>query len=141
MHMYMHIWVCVCKYATQSVVGIHAECAKTSAQCVWSKWESLSRLLLVRWCDASGRITTNGSILKQWVLLLVVPDVFCHTWSAFLPNSWYLGHIFDLIPMLTNKKSCFTVKTIIFTQIVFLQVEPGKPGAEVSKKKNYKSKK
>ena len=31
--------------------------------------------------------------------------------------------------------------THIYIYICILQVEPGKPGAEVSKKKNYKSKK
>ena len=34
------------------------------------------------------------------------------------------------------------VDTYIYIYLVyFIQVEPGKPGAEVSKKKNYKSKK
>ena len=30
---------------------------------------------------------------------------------------------------------------MIENKILYIQVEPGKPGAEVSKKKNYKSKK
>ena len=35
-----------------------------------------------------------------------------------------------------NKRACFK-----YICIYSIQVEPGKPGAEVSKKKNYKSKK